>query len=340
MIRSFLQILLEGEGYRVSEVEDGAGMFGALAEGPVDLIVLDIMLPDGNGVDFARQLRRSNGVPIVFATAVTDTETRRRAFGLMNVDYVNKPFDAKELLLRVSSILKGSPIMEDPNANAGPPPATDTLTWTRAPLIWGPALAFLIVAIGGYFFLPKSEDPMDMAERAEGTGVGGTIDAFGGSNADARKAAEAAAAQSGVVMRDAVQGQPLGGNGAAAAGSAAAPVANGGSGVGSGAAAGSPEAKIAAACGELPISEHFNNNSVPRVLRYVHFVHKGDWGAYLDSWEIRLKNVEDLEHAGKSIELSKKGIVLSGKELRAYVELMQRRVKFLRCTKDIMATIK
>ena len=327
MLRSFLQILLDSEGYRVSEAETGEEMFQVLDEGTVDLIVLDIMLPDGNGVDFARRLRRSSLTPIVFATAVTDTDTRRRAFGLMNVDYVNKPFDAKELLHRVSGILNGAPVvMEDPRGKERPRPPADTLPWYRAPLIWGPAMALVFIVVGGIFLIPKEEDPAlprKVAVEVPGTAAGPSTAAGAGAGGK-----ETAIPGSGIVMRDA---EPAPGT---AAGGVAAGAPGGAAGVaGGGVVADAPlEAKIA--------SEHFNNNSIPRILRYVRFVHRNDWGEYLVSWEQRLKNVQDLEAAGKSVELQNKGQVLSGKELTEYVALMERRVRYLRCAQQIVATAK
>jgi len=339
MLRSFLQVLLDSEGYRVSEAEDGEEMFQILGEDAPDLIVLDIMLPDGNGVDFARRLRRNSLTPIVFATAVTDTETRRRAFGLMNVDYVNKPFDAKELLRRVGSIIRGAPVvMENPHEKDRPkPPAADVQPWYRAPLIWGPALAFLIVVVAGAFLLPKDEDPMQPRARAIATAASPGAAAPGKA---APTTGETIIPGSGIIMKDA---EPAGTTGAGGTASAAVSTAAGGTGV---AAPGDPvaetpiEAKIAQACGELPISEHFNNNSIPRILRYVKFVHRGDWGEYLSSWEQRLKNVQDLESSGKTIELQNKGQVLSGKQLTDYLALMERRVRYLRCAQQIAVTAK
>ena len=166
MIRSFLKAVLEAEDYDVTEAESGAEMFAALDGKNFDVIVLDIMLPDGNGVDFARTLRRPSTLPIIFATAVTDTNTRRRAIGLMQVDYVTKPFDAQELLLRIKNIRTMAPVMEDPNARDLPKPvAADTAPWYRSPLTWGPAVAFLVIVLGGVFLIPDDEDPA--ALRAE-----------------------------------------------------------------------------------------------------------------------------------------------------------------------------
>lgn len=339
MIRSFLRVVLEGEGYEVTEAETGAEMFAALDGGHFEVIVLDIMLPDGNGVDFARTLRRTSTLPIVFATAVTDTDTRRHAIGLMQVDYVTKPFDAAELLLRIKNIRTMAPVMEDPNARDLPKPAIDKgIPWYQAPLIWGPALAFLIVVAGGIFLIPGDEDPAayqaalqaQQAEQARNAlpGTPGVPGAGPSAAGTARQETE-----SGVVLRDAVP------TGQAEDQFGADPTPQAGA-AGTVGAAGSDEEKVILACGELPVSEFWNNNSIKRVLRYVRFVHNGDWGEYLGTWVERLKNVQDLEASGKSIELQKKDIVLSGEDLEKYVDLMERRVRFLRCASQIIQTTK
>ncbi len=337
MIRSFLKAVLEAEDYDVTETDSGAGMFAALDGKNFDVIVLDIMLPDGNGVDFARTLRRTSTLPIIFATAVTDTDTRRRAIGLMQVDYVTKPFDAKELVLRIRNIRTMAPVMEDPNARDLPKPvAADAAPWYRSPLTWGPAVAFLVIVLGGVFLIPDDEDPAALRAEQSAAQVQRNADTATAAVQAATDAAAAnAAARAGgssVVLMDApTASQAAGGAtaGAAATGDGDGPVAEG-----------SPEQKIIDACGEMPVSEHWNNNSIKRVLRYVRFVHRGNWGEYLETWVERLKNVQDLEASGKPIELQKKGVILSGKELEKYVDLMESRVRFLRCASQIVQTIK
>tara|TARA_R110000772_G_scaffold268571_1_gene396505 strand:- start:253996 stop:255057 length:1062 start_codon:yes stop_codon:yes gene_type:complete len=338
MIRSFLKAVLEAEDYDVIEAETGAEMFAALDGANFDVIVLDIMLPDGNGVDFARTLRRTSTLPIIFATAVTDRDTRRHAIGLMQVDYVTKPFDAKELMLRIKNIRTMAPVMEDPNARNLPKPATaDTTPWYRSPLTWGPAVAFLVIVLGGIFLIPGEQDPTALrAEQSAAQVLRNADTATAAAQAATDAAAANAAARAGgssIVLTDAPPASQAAGTAPAAD---AAAGANGDGPV----AVGSPEHKIVEACGEMPVSEHWNNNSIKRVLRYVRFVHRGNWGEYLETWVERLKNVQDLEASGKPIELQKKGVILSGKELEKYVDLMENRVRFLRCASQIVQTIK
>lgn len=336
MLRSFLNAILEAENYDVTEADTGAAMFAALEGRNFDVIILDIMLPDGNGVDFARTLRRSSTLPIIFATAVTDTDTRRRAIGLMNVDYVTKPFDAKELLLRVRNIRTMAPVMEDPNARDLPKPvAADATPWYQAPLVWGPAVAFLVIVLGGIFLIPGEEDPaVRRAEQAAARAQGNPVAAQTGSVAPQGTPVDGRTNATGVILKDAAPTpQATAGSGATASGAAT----GGGDGP---IVEGSPEFKIVEACGELPVSEYWNNNSIKRVLRNVRFVHRGNWGEYLETWVERLKNVQDLEAAGKPIELQKKGVVLSGKDLEKYLDLMEKRVRFLRCASLIAQTTK
>jgi DNA-binding response OmpR family regulator len=73
-----------------------------------DLIILDIMLPDGNGFQFARQLRADHDVPILFLTARSSESDRITGFEVGGDDYVIKPFSPREVALRVRSILRRS----------------------------------------------------------------------------------------------------------------------------------------------------------------------------------------------------------------------------------------
>jgi DNA-binding response OmpR family regulator len=74
---------------------------------PIDLILLDVNLPDGNGFDLALQIQKNNrAIPIIFLTAMSSPEDRIRGLEMGAEDYIVKPFHLKELLLRVSKLLK------------------------------------------------------------------------------------------------------------------------------------------------------------------------------------------------------------------------------------------
>ena len=84
------------------------GVLEAVDTRPPDLIVLDVMLPDGDGFLLARKIRRSHGVPIIFLTAKATESDRITGFELGADDYVVKPFSPRELSLRVEAVLRRS----------------------------------------------------------------------------------------------------------------------------------------------------------------------------------------------------------------------------------------
>jgi DNA-binding response OmpR family regulator len=84
---------------------------------PFDLLILDIGLPDGSGLDFARDLRFVSSVPIIFLSALSSPEYRLEGFEIGAEDYVPKPFHLKELLLRVRKVLDAHRVPQTVDAN-------------------------------------------------------------------------------------------------------------------------------------------------------------------------------------------------------------------------------
>ncbi len=115
MVRAFLDRHLENEGYNVQTAANGAEMFLALANGRPDLILLDLNLPDGDGLGFLRRVREKSNVPIIVTTGRPGRDDRLGVLRLGADDYLTKPFDIKELTLRARNILKRS----NPGAAAG-----------------------------------------------------------------------------------------------------------------------------------------------------------------------------------------------------------------------------
>jgi len=96
----------EFEGHQVITASDGvAGLERAIAESP-DLVILDVMMPGENGFDFARAIRADSTVPILMLTARDAAESRIKGLELGADDYLIKPFEPRELSLRVASILR------------------------------------------------------------------------------------------------------------------------------------------------------------------------------------------------------------------------------------------
>lgn len=100
---------LSGEGYHVESVSDGPSMWRRLKICPFNLIVLDLRLPDGeDGLSLARKLRQESDVALIMLTGMTDNVDKVVGLELGADDYVTKPFEPRELLARIRSVLRRS----------------------------------------------------------------------------------------------------------------------------------------------------------------------------------------------------------------------------------------
>jgi two-component system phosphate regulon response regulator OmpR len=105
-IRDLLSRFLATEGYRISTAESAADARSKLSGLSFDLIVLDVMMPGETGFEFARSIRETSSVPIIMLTARDAAESRITGLEAGADDYVAKPFEPRELSLRIASILK------------------------------------------------------------------------------------------------------------------------------------------------------------------------------------------------------------------------------------------
>ena len=105
-IRDLVQEYLTGEGFRVSTAHDGAGMRRVLSQSPADLVILDLMLPGEDGLTLARWLRSQSGIGIIILTGRGETVDRIIGLEMGADDYLSKPFNLRELLARVKSVLR------------------------------------------------------------------------------------------------------------------------------------------------------------------------------------------------------------------------------------------
>ncbi len=101
-----IQEYFEVSGFQVRPFTNLSEVREAFPYNPPDIIILDVMLPDGNGFIFAKELRKHHDVPIIFLTAKEQESDRIMGFEVGGDDYVVKPFSNKELLLRVKALLK------------------------------------------------------------------------------------------------------------------------------------------------------------------------------------------------------------------------------------------
>ena len=105
----FLRRLLEQAGYTVETAADGAAGLARVEAGGIDLVLLDLMLPEMDGFELCRRVRADDGqlyVPIIMLTGLVDEAQRRTGFAAGADDYVTKPFSADELLDRVQVWLR------------------------------------------------------------------------------------------------------------------------------------------------------------------------------------------------------------------------------------------
>ncbi|RJF63779.1 response regulator [Rhodopseudomonas palustris] len=105
-IRDLLSRFLASEGYRVTTAQSVPDARAKLAGLNFDLLILDVMMPGETGFDLARSIRTESDVPIVMLTARHEAEARIEGLQLGADDYVAKPFEPRELLLRICNILK------------------------------------------------------------------------------------------------------------------------------------------------------------------------------------------------------------------------------------------
>jgi two-component system phosphate regulon response regulator OmpR len=107
-IRDLLSRFLNTEGYRVTTADTAAEARAKLDGLSFDLLVLDVMMPGESGFELARSIRASSSVPILMLTARDEKESRIEGLEIGADDYVAKPFEPRELSLRINNILKRS----------------------------------------------------------------------------------------------------------------------------------------------------------------------------------------------------------------------------------------
>ncbi len=105
-IRELARVFLQHEGFAVCEATDGAEALSVLETVTVDMVILDIMMPNMDGWELCRQLRAYYDFPLLMLTAKGETHDKIQGFQLGTDDYLIKPFEPLELVLRVKALLK------------------------------------------------------------------------------------------------------------------------------------------------------------------------------------------------------------------------------------------
>lgn len=118
-IRQLIQTYLTRHGIAVSQADGGRSLRAIMAERPVDLVILDVNMPEQDGVSIARELRAAGPVGIIMLTANSDSVDKVVGLEVGADDYVTKPFDPRELLARVRSVLRRASTPEASSATLG-----------------------------------------------------------------------------------------------------------------------------------------------------------------------------------------------------------------------------
>ncbi|WDU65212.1 response regulator transcription factor [Pseudomonas poae] len=118
-IREPLATYLRRHTFEVRTAEDAAGMWQLLKAQAFDVVVLDVLLPDGDGFELCNQLHRRSNTPVILLTARDTAADRVRGLDLGADDYITKPFEPRELVARIHSVLRRQ-------GRAAGPAATDS----------------------------------------------------------------------------------------------------------------------------------------------------------------------------------------------------------------------
>lgn len=105
-IRELIKVFLSNEGFVAYEAADGVEALAKLETVKVDMVILDIMMPNMDGWQLCRELRESYDIPLLMITAKGETSQKIKGFELGTDDYLVKPFDPLELVVRVKALLK------------------------------------------------------------------------------------------------------------------------------------------------------------------------------------------------------------------------------------------
>ncbi|MFB7142877.1 response regulator [Gottfriedia sp. NPDC056225] len=109
-IRKLLNVLLRNEGFTVFEATNGIEAITVFEDNKIDMLIIDLMMPKMDGFELCREIRNEADLPIIMLTAKGETEQKVKGFKLGTDDYIVKPFEPVELVVRVKALLRRSKI--------------------------------------------------------------------------------------------------------------------------------------------------------------------------------------------------------------------------------------
>lgn len=118
-ILKLITVYLKNEGFRVIEARDGDEALKILEKGRIDLAIIDVMMPKVDGYELCREIRRYYEIPVLMLTAKGEPEDKIKGFQTGTDDYVVKPFEPMELVMRVKALLRRYKIQSSHKLEAG-----------------------------------------------------------------------------------------------------------------------------------------------------------------------------------------------------------------------------
>ncbi len=348
MIQGFLTLTLENEGFRTTAVGSGAGLFTVLEHEKIDLIILDLGLPDSDGMDLLKEIRQHHTMPVIVASARRRTEDREMAIELGADAYVVKPFEPSDLVMRVKLYLGQETKVSSPRPAAANRRSDDVHDVHDVILNLAPQAEPVAETVNSTVPRQSSARKNDMMVMLAGVVVVGLALAGGGYwylnyldssdlKADVTAPLQTPIAPSKPVqtpvidksdpvptpknLTESIVVQP----GASADGNdlfapQAVPIIE-------------PSIPQRSACGSIPDVEWWRVKTHDQVKRYVLRKHQGDWGSYVNSWSLRLKKLQDIYQRGKAVKTGR-GVILEDAELAEYVNQVAKRVAVINCLSE------
>jgi len=358
----FLVYHVEQAGYRATAVNTGGEIFNVLETDPVNLILLDLGLPDGDGLTRAQQIREKFKTPIIVLTARQGTDDRLMALGLGADDYLTKPCDPRELLLRMRNVLARCaaapqpepevPVakIENPGAKPAPQPAPpqprapepgprDTAPRQREGMgksLAAIAIALLIVAVGGggaWWYLTQAPAPAQPQTQPAASALTPPAQAPAPvappQSSNREPIAPPASAPAPAPLDVTVTAQP---NSAVTHEEAPETAVANPTDTQSGPpiSATSYSWVLKSKCPKLPQLEWWSFKDHTDIVRYVNRRHGGDWQPYIQSWVDRLSKLQDIYSRNSGIKTNT-GKVLQDADLKEYIDQTQARLDVTIC---------
>ena len=109
-IRKLLNVLLSNEGFKIFEAANGEDAIAVFEENKIDMLIIDLMMPKMDGFELCQEIRSQYDLPIIMLTAKGETEQKVKGFRMGTDDYIVKPFEPVELVVRVKALLRRSKI--------------------------------------------------------------------------------------------------------------------------------------------------------------------------------------------------------------------------------------